>query len=311
MQPDITAETPVDKVRRFNRFYTRRDRPSGQIAAGIGFSLAEARVLFELNQTPGVPANEIIGRLGLDRGYLSRILQGFTRRRLIARTPDGSDRRMTRLALTARGREAFAELDRRSSMATTERISAMSTGRLQPMLNAMATIERCLSPAPQAAIGLRPLRTGDIGWIVHRQGLLYQQEFDWDGTYEALAAKILAEFVLNFDSARERAWVADWQGSIMGSVFLVRQDETTARLRLLYAEPEARGSGLGRQLVAACTAFAREAGYRRIVLWTQSNLLAARRLYVAEGYRLTEEKPHHSFGHHLIGETWELNLHDE
>lgn len=233
MQREINAETSVDKVRRFNRFYTRETGLLDRSLLESGFSLAEARVLFELNQTPGVPANEIIGRLGLDRGYLSRILQGFTRRRLIARTPDGNDRRITRLSLTARGREAFAELDRRSSFATTERISAMPNGTLQPMLEAMATIERCLSPVPPASIALRPLRTGDIGWIARRQGLLYQQEFDWDGTYEALAAKILAEFVLNFDSARERAWVADWQGSIMGSVFLVRQDETTARLRLL------------------------------------------------------------------------------
>lgn len=299
----------VAAARRFNRFYTKKIGVLDESLVGSGFSLTEGRVLFELNQRAGASAFEIADTLGLDRGYLSRILQSFHRRKLVSRASDAADRRRSLLSLTSRGREAFANLNRRSAEEIEQMIAPLPLAKCEALLAAMASMERCLEPSDAAApITFRPHRTGDLGWIAHRQGLLYAQEFGWDETYEALAAKILADFVLKFDATRERCWVAEQDRAILGGVFLVKEDDRTARLRLLYVEPEARGTGLGRRLVSECTKFAREVGYSRIVLWTQSILSGARRIYLTEGYRLVKSEPHTSFGHDLTGETWELDL---
>jgi DNA-binding MarR family transcriptional regulator/GNAT superfamily N-acetyltransferase len=302
--PDASAA-----IRRFNRFYTREIGVLDGNLLQSGFSLAEARILYELGQTPEIAATEIGEKLNLDRGYLSRMLRAFQRKRLISRKSDVTDKRRSHLSLTEKGRTTFRQLDRRSSEAAAGMIADLPPGAVNVLLAAMKTIEGILvknSTTPDYI--LRHDRVGDLGLVASRQGLIYEQEYGWDKTYEALAAKILSEFVGRNDEVNERAWIAESHGAILGSVYLMKEDAETARLRLLYVEPQARGLGLGKKLVSECTAFAREAGYKRIVLWTQSTLMAARKLYVNEGYELIEQEPHHSFGKDLVGETWELGL---
>ena len=274
-----------------------------------GFSLAEARIIYELAQAPEISATDIGDKLNLDRGYLSRMLRAFERKRLISRKTDKADKRRSHLSLTEKGRTTFAQLDRRSSQAAKGMIADLPPGAVNALLAAMETIQGVLakdSAKPDHV--LRRDRVGDLGHIASRQGLIYEQEYGWDKTYEALVAKILSEFVGRNDAVNERAWIAESHGAILGSVYLMKEDTETARLRLLYVEPLARGLGLGKKLVSECTIFARQAGYKRIVLWTQSSLTAARKLYVGEGYQLIKQEPHHSFGKDLVGETWELLL---
>ena len=297
-----------EAIRRFNRFYTREIGVLDGNLLQSGFSLAEARIIYELAQQPETSATEIGEKLNLDRGYLSRMLQAFQRKRLISRKTDAADRRRSHLSLTEKGRATFRQLDQRSSEAAQGMIADLSPGAVNTLLTAMETIQGILAKAYVADYILRRDRVGDLGIVASRQGLIYEQEYGWDKTYEALAAKILSEFVNRNDAGNERAWIAESHGAILGSVYLMKEDTETARLRLLYVEPQARGLGLGKKLVSECTAFAREAGYKRIVLWTQSTLTAARKLYVAEGYQLTKQEPHHSFGKDLVGETWELGL---
>ncbi|MEQ1522040.1 MAG: helix-turn-helix domain-containing GNAT family N-acetyltransferase [Aestuariivirga sp.] len=302
--PDASAA-----IRRFNRFYTREIGVLDGNLLQTGFSLTEARIIYELAQAPEIAAKEIGKKLNLDRGYLSRLLRSFQRKRLISRKTDKADKRRSHLSLTEKGRTTFAQLDRRSSQAAKGMIADLPPGAVNALLGAMETIQGVLaknSTTPDYV--LRRDRVGDLGHIASRQGLIYEQEYGWDKTYEALAAKILSEFVARNDTVNERAWIAESHGAILGSVYLMKEDAETARLRLLYVEPQARGLGLGKKLVSECTAFAREAGYKRIVLWTQSTLTAARKLYVGEGYQLIKQEPHHSFGKDLIGETWELLL---
>jgi DNA-binding MarR family transcriptional regulator/GNAT superfamily N-acetyltransferase len=302
--PDASAS-----IRRFNRFYTREIGVLDGNLLQSGFSLAEARILYELGQTLEIAATEIGEKLNLDRGYLSRMLRAFQRKRLISRKIDATDRRRSHLSLTEKGRTIFAQLDRRSSEAATSMIADLPPGAVNVLLGAMETIQAILAnntTTPDHV--LRRDRVGDLGLVASRQGLIYQQEYGWDKTYEALVAKILTEFVGRNDEVNERAWIAEKHGTILGSVYLMREDAETARLRLLYVEPHARGLGLGQKLVSECAAFARQAGYKRIVLWTQSTLTAARKLYVNEGYELIRQEPHHSFGKDLVGETWELVL---
>jgi DNA-binding MarR family transcriptional regulator/GNAT superfamily N-acetyltransferase len=298
-----------DAIRRFNRFYTREIGVLDGNLLQSGFSLAEARILYELAQSPEISATEIGEKLNLDRGYLSRMLRAFHRKRLISRKTDAADRRRSHLHLTEKGRTAFAQLDRRSSEAANSMIADLPPGAMNALLAAMETIQGILAKNAAAPdYILRRDRVGDLGHIASRQGLIYEQEYGWDKTYEALAAKILSEFVQRNDTVNERAWIAESHGAILGSVYLMREDAETARLRLLYVEPQARGLGLGKKLVSECTRFARASGYKRIVLWTQSTLTAARKLYVGEGYKLMKEEPHHSFGKDLVGETWQLVL---
>jgi DNA-binding MarR family transcriptional regulator/N-acetylglutamate synthase-like GNAT family acetyltransferase len=302
--PDASAA-----IRRFNRFYTREIGVLDGNLLQSGFSLAEARILYELGQTPEMAATDIGEKLNLDRGYLSRMLQAFQRKRLISRKTDATDKRRSHLSLTEKGRTTFRQLDRRSSKAATGMIADLPPSAVNTLLAAMETIQGVLAKSNAAPdCILRRDRVGDLGHIASRQALIYEQEYGWDKTYEALAAKILSEFVGRNDAVNERAWIAESHGTILGSVYLMKEDVETARLRLLYVEPQARGLGLGKKLVSECTVFARAAGYKRIVLWTQSTLTAARKLYVTEGYKLINQEPHHSFGKYLVGETWELLL---
>jgi DNA-binding MarR family transcriptional regulator/GNAT superfamily N-acetyltransferase len=302
--PDASAA-----IRRFNRFYTREIGVLDGDLLQSGFSLAEARILYELAQTPEIAATEIGEKLNLDRGYLSRILRSFQRKRLIFRKTDATDRRRANLSLTEKGRTTFGQLDKRSSQAAAGMIAGLPPGAVNVLLGAMESIQGILANNTEGPdYILRRDRVGDLGLIASRQGLIYEQEHGWDKSYEALVAKILTEFVGRNDAVNERAWIAEKHGTVLGSVYLMKEDADTARLRLLYVEPHARGLGLGKKLVSECTAFARQAGYKRVVLWTQSSLTAARKLYVKEGYELIKQEPHHSFGKDLVGETWQLDI---
>jgi DNA-binding MarR family transcriptional regulator/N-acetylglutamate synthase-like GNAT family acetyltransferase len=305
-----TADPRVDVVRRFNRFYTRR---IGALRAGLldsPFPLAEARLLYELAHRSHPTAAELARDLGLDAGYLSRMLRGLERRRLITRSRSASDARQSLLALTATGRRAAATLDARSSAEVRAMLGKLPDAGQRRLVEAMGDVERLLgaAPGPSAPYLLRPHQPGDMGWVVHRHGALYAQEYGWDERFEALVANIVAKFIDDFDPQRERCWIAERDGGIVGAVFLITKSPTVAQLRMLYVEPAARGLGIGKRLVDECERFAREKGYRKIVLWTNSCLHAARHIYEAAGYRLVAEEPHHSFGHRLVGQTWELKL---
>jgi len=299
--------SPVEAVRRFNRFYTRRIGALQPGYLGSAFALPQARVLYELGRRPECTASELGADLELDAGYLSRMLQGLRRRGLVQGEASREDARRVRLTLTAKGRKAFQQLDARSR----KQVGAM-LGELPPAVqarvaSAMAEVEQCLE-SRKASLSLRPHRPGDIGWVVHRHGALYFQEYGWDERFEALVAGIARDFVQNFDPARERCWIAELDGRPVGSVFLVKDSKTVAKLRLLLVEPEARGQGVGKRLVAECIAFARDKGYRKLALWTQSNLAAARAIYRTMGFRPAKRERHAQFGPRLIGEYWELEL---
>ncbi|MGA8708061.1 MAG: helix-turn-helix domain-containing GNAT family N-acetyltransferase [Steroidobacteraceae bacterium] len=302
----------ISEIRAFNRFYTRQLGLLDRGLLGSEFTLTECRVLYELANRERCRASDIAADLGLDSGYLSRMLKKFERRHFIERRRSVADGRQSWLRLTKRGLAAFRPLNRAavSQLATMTREVAPAEQR--QLVDAMQTIRRVLKPDEQESEAvpytLRPLRTGDIGWITHRQGLLYAQEYGWDQSYEALVAEILAAFVKCFDAGYENAWVAERNGTVVGSVFLVRSSATVAKLRLLYVEPGARGLGIGRELVHACIGFARSKDYRVLSLWTNDVLVSARRIYEAAGFRLTQQEPHHSFGKDLMGQTWELEL---
>lgn len=300
----------IDAVRAFNRFYTRQ---IGLLEEGLlksDFSLTEARVLYELAHRDGLTATDLGRDLGLDAGYLSRLLKKFEERDLVERATIEADARRSSIALTKAGRQAFAPLNQGSHeqvAALLERLSAAEQDRL---VRAMQTVQRLLggSAEPKVPYMLRSLQVGDIGWIIHRQGLLYAQEYGWDQTYEALVAEILGAFVKSFDPKWERSWIAEREGEVVGSVFVVHQSDAVAKLRLLYVEPSARGLGIGRRLVEECIGFARTKGYRTLTLWTNDVLTSARRIYEAAGFKLTDEERHHSFGKDLVGQNWNLGL---
>jgi DNA-binding MarR family transcriptional regulator/GNAT superfamily N-acetyltransferase len=308
------AETGFDArvatVRRFNRFYTKQIGLLHEGYLESPFSLSEVRVLYELAHREKPTAAELGRELGLDAGYLSRILRGFERRRLVERTASKDDGRQSHLALTERGRAAFAPLQARSHADIGAMLRKLSGADQKRVLEAMHAIEGLLGGKPEgkAPYVLRPHQPGDMGWVVHRHGALYAQEYGWDERFEGLVASIVAKFIQHYDPKRERAWIAEKDGEIVGSVFLVRQSATVAKLRLLLVEPQARGLGVGARLVGECVRFARQAGYRKITLWTNSVLRAARRIYESAGFRLVHRERHRSFGHDLVGETWELPL---
>ena len=302
-----SAEPAIAAVRRFTRFYTRQIALLNEGLLDTPYTLAEARVLYELAHRGPVAARDIGGDLGLDAGYLSRILKGFETSGLLSRTAATDDARRAMLTLTEAGQAAFAPLDRASAEQVERLLSPLSKPARDELVVAMAAIERCFG-ARAHDVSLRPHRIGDMGWITSRQAALYAAEYGWNDEFEALVAEITASFLRSFDPARERCWVADRDGEILGSVFLVRADDTLAKLRLLYVEPEARGLGVGARLVDACIAFAREAGYATVTLWTNDILSAARRIYQRAGFVLVEEENHHSFGHDLVGQNWTLDL---
>ncbi len=300
----------IQQVRAFNRDYTRRIGVLSQGLLDSPYSLTEVRVMYELAHRPGVTAGELGTELGLDRGYLSRILKGFEAQHLLARDPAAHDARRRHLRLTSAGRRVFAPLERRSQRQVRAMLAALDDPHRQAVLGAMNTIRQAFGDTSfRGPLTLRRHRPGDMGWVVERHGALYHQEYGWNEEFEALVAKITAEFIANLDAARERCWIAeDAAGRRLGCIFLVAGDAGAAKLRLLLVDPQARGRGLGRRLVGECVRFARAAGYQRIVLWTQENLTAARHLYQQAGFALKASEPHRSFGKDLIGETWQLLL---
>jgi DNA-binding MarR family transcriptional regulator/GNAT superfamily N-acetyltransferase len=305
-----TLDQRVAAVRRFGRFYTQRIGLLHEGYLGSPFSLAESRVLYELAHRDGASAAELSRDLGLDRGYLSRILRSFEKRRLLTRAASKTDGRRSHIALTERGRDAFAPLHARSRDEIGAMLGALTDAEQQRLVEAMRAIETVLgAPAERKApYMLRSHQPGDMGWVVHRHGILYAQEYGFDERFEALVAEIVAKFIQRFDPKRERCWIAEKDGEIIGSVFLVRHSATVAQLRLLLVEPRARGLGVGSRLVSECIRFARQVGYRKMTLWTNSVLVAARRIYEGAGFRLVSEERHRSFGHDLVGETWERPL---
>lgn len=302
----------VEAVRRFNRFYTKQIGVLSGSLLNSSFSLAEARVLYELAHHEQTTATHLAQELELDPGYLSRILRRLQQRGLIHRRRSDTDGRQVLLSLTERGQAAFSEINAASRNEIEGMLRELSPAAQDRLLEAMHTIESLLGAPEEHRVPyiLRPHQPGDMGWVVHRHGVLYRREYGWDETFEALVAEIVAAFVRDYDARRERCWIAESGGENVGSVFLVKHPERegVAKLRLLLVEPHARGLGIGRRLVHECTRFARQVGYRTITLWTNSVLDAARRIYEREGYRLVHREPHHSFGHDLIGETWELEL---
>ena len=303
-------EHRIASVRAFNRFYTRKLGVLGQHLSKSRFSLSEARVLYELAHRDDLSAKEIGTDLGLDFGYLSRITQSFEESGLISRNALASDRRQYRLSLTAKGRQAFARLDRNSHDEVASMLAPLSVEDGSRLTEAMGTIEDLLEGQGSERVPflLRSHRIGDIGWVISRHGAVYAQEYGWDISFEALVAEISAQFVKSYDPAREHCWIAEVAGEPVGSIFLVKSSDEVAKLRLLLVEKKARGLGVGRALVEQCVRFARESGYRKITLWTQSILLAARGIYQQAGFRKVATEKHHSFGVDLVGETWELEL---
>jgi DNA-binding MarR family transcriptional regulator/GNAT superfamily N-acetyltransferase len=302
----------VKAIRRFNRFYTRK---IGVISgsASSPFSLAEARVLYELAHREHLRATDIRKELAVDAGYMSRILRGLERQKLVTRKRSKRDEREKFLSLTTRGRRAFAPLDERSNRDAAAMLEVLSPAARKQLVDSTQTIRRLLGdqPEPKVHYLMRQHQPGDMGWIVHRQAVLYAEEYGWDETYEALAAEIVTQFIRTYDLKRERAWIAEKDGARVGAVFVAKASEEVAKLRLLHVESEARGLGIGKRLVEECVRFARQAGYQKITLWTQSILHAARHIYEQVGFRLVHEQQHHSFGKDLTAETWELDLRNE
>jgi DNA-binding MarR family transcriptional regulator/N-acetylglutamate synthase-like GNAT family acetyltransferase len=310
MTTDAELLERVAAVRAFNRFYTQQIGVLHESLAKSPFSLTEARVLYELAHREESIATELGDQLGLDPGYLSRILGRFQRRGLIKRKACASDGRQTILQLTKEGGEAFAALNLGSQNDAMHLLGGLAPPEQQQVVGAMQTIERLLGAAgkPDTSFVLRPHQIGDIGWIIQRHGIIYAQEYGWNEQFEGMVAQIAADFLEAHDPKRERCWIAERDGQNLGCVFLVANTKTVAQLRLLLVEPPARGLGIGKRLVAECVRFARQSGYRKIILWTNNVLLAARHLYEGAGFRLIKEEPHRSFGAKLVGETWELKL---
>jgi DNA-binding MarR family transcriptional regulator/N-acetylglutamate synthase-like GNAT family acetyltransferase len=307
-EPDFAGR--VEAVRRFNRFYTKH---IGVLREGLlrsPYSLTEVRVLYELAHRDEATAAELCKDLGLDAGYLSRILRDFGRKGLVEKRPSKSDGRRSLLRLTKKGRKEFAALNARQDEEVGAMLGGLPAEHHARLVESMRTIQGLLGRQPERKVPyiLRPHHPGDMGWVVHRHGVLYSQEYGWDEHFEALVARIVADFIENFDPKRERCWIAERDGEVVGSVFLVKKTKTVGQLRLLLVEPKARGLGIGKRLVEECIRFARQAGYRRIVLWTNDVLDAARHVYERAGFRLVKEEAHRSFGHDLVGQNWELTL---
>jgi DNA-binding MarR family transcriptional regulator/GNAT superfamily N-acetyltransferase len=305
----MVDDAEVMAVREFNRFWTAR---IGVLDAGLvdtPYSLTEARVLYELAQNPATDLVALRRRLDLDSGYLSRIMNRFKADGLVAAEPSPADARRHVIRLTPNGRAAFAVLDERSAGAVRTMLDSLGGEDQRRLLAAMAVIEDVFSSveSPQPYV-IRSLRPGDLGWVVHRHGVVYADEYGWDATFEALVARVVADYVDHHDPGAEDAWIAELDGEPVGCVFCVRRDDRTAQLRILLVEPKARGFGIGARLVDECIRFARRAGYEELVLWTNDVLVAARRIYEAAGFTLVDEAPHHSFGHDLVGQNWRLDL---
>lgn len=305
-----SLDDAVAAVRRFSRFYTRRIGVLEEKLLGGPVSLAEGRLVWELAQDPDQTAARLAETLALDPGYLSRLLRALEERGLLARRPSPRDAREALLSLTRAGRAAYATINRRSQRDVGAMLAGLSDLERERLVASLAAVERLLGGGEESRVPylLRPPRAGDLGLVVSRQASLYASEYGWNREFEALLAEIVAGFIRNFDAGHERCWIAEREGEIAGSVFVVRQSVEVAKLRMLYVEPQARGLGIGGRLVEECIAFAREAGYRRMTLWTNDVLTAARWIYERAGFRLVQSERHHSFGHDLVGENWERAL---
>ena len=306
----MQTDDEIATFRHFNRLYTRT---IGTLSEGLldsPYSLTEARILYELASRENATAKEIAGELSLDAGYLSRILRKFEDAGLIEKETSAADARLTLLKLTQQGKTAFEELNQLSNKQARTLLDSLPPSKRDDLLRSMRTIEDVLTHKTSAPYVLRHHRPGDMGWVTSRHGALYAQEYGWDEHFEALVARIVADFIIDYDPKRERCWIAERNGDRLGCIFLVKHPEhtETARLRLLLVEPSARGLGLGKALANECVSFARTAGYRKVTLWTQSILTAAHHIYQQAGFTLVREEPHHSFGANLIGQTWELTL---
>ena len=307
-------KTRIETVRYFNRFYTRAIGVLQEGWLNSPFSLTEARVLYELAHREKTNATDVGKNLELDAGYLSRILSTFEKKGLIEKTRSAEDGRQTLLALTSAGRQQFTPLEQGTNQEVGRMLEKLSENDQGRLIVSMQTILKILGAngktdsKERVPYLLRPHQSGDMGWVVHRQGVLYAQEYGYDEQFEAFTAEIVAKFIQHYDAKRERCWIAERDGEVVGSVFLVAKSKTMARLRLLYVEPSARGLGIGSRLVAECVRFARRVGYKKMVLWTQSELDAARHIYKNAGFHVVERKKHHSFSKDLVAEVWELAL---
>ncbi len=307
---NLILQEHIDAVRRFNRFFTRQ---IGVLREGLlhsPYSLTEARIIFELANRSNLTASDLGNELGLDAGYLSRILNKLEQQNLIEKTPSDDDRRQRLISLTTEGQNAFSLLDNRSRDEISEMLNELTESDQIRLIDAMHTIEGILDHGFKYAepFYLRHHEAGDMGWVIQQHGLLYSQEYGWDESFEALVAQICADFINNFDPQKERCWIAEMQGEQVGSIFCAKASEDVAKLRLLLVDPKARGLGLGTRLVKECIRFARRSGYKKLTLWTNDVLVEARHIYEKNGFKLVEEEPHHSFGHDLIGQNWDLML---
>jgi DNA-binding MarR family transcriptional regulator/GNAT superfamily N-acetyltransferase len=301
----------VEAVRQFNRFYTQKIGVLHEKLLRSPFSLAEARVIYELAHQESSTATALGTALGLDAGYLSRMLRDFKRRGLIRKQPSKTDGRQSILSLTEKGGETFATLNARSQYEIEAMLNRLPAAEQIRLVEEMNSIQRMFGAQPEHKVPyiLRPQQPGDMGWVIHRHGILYAQEYGWDEQFEVLVAQIVTKFMQCCDAKKERCWIAEMEGENVGCVFLVKKSKTVAQLRLLLVEPKARGLGIGSRLVDECIRFARQVGtYRKMILWTNDVLHAARHIYEKAGFTLTEEEHHHSFSHDLVGQTWELKL---
>lgn len=305
-----SADTRIAALRRFNRFYTQKIGVLDRGYLQSEFSVGEARVLYELAQREETTASEISAHLGLDMGYLSRILGKLEEQQLIRRAPAEQDARQRLIQVTSKGKKAVSTLDSRSQEQASSLLAELSDPQQASVLRAMSHIQTVLgdSQAINEPYLIRTHRTGDLSWIAYRHAVLYRQEYGWNEAFEALVLEITAHFLRHYDSEAERCWVAERSGEILGGVLLVKSSKQIAKLRLLLVEPSARGLGIGKHLVEECIRFAREKGYKKIVLWTHSNLSAARGIYQKAGFRLVATDSHEDFGPRLTAETWELRL---
>ena len=300
----------IKAIRHFNRFYTRQIGVLNQGLLDSPYSLTEARVIYELAQKETCTATELGSELNLDMGYLSRILANFQKKGLLLKEPAPRDKRQSLLRLSPSGQQAFAMLNERSSQEINGMLEALSAPEQLRLVKAMRSIEALLDPQAQErpAVIIRPLQPGDLGWVVSRHGALYAQEYHWDIRFEGFVAQIAADYLENLDPQKENGWIAEVNGENAGCVFLVKKSDEVAKLRMLLVEPGARGLGIGKRLVRECIRFARQCGYQRVTLWTQSCLLAARHIYQQAGFQLTASETYHDFGQDLVSETWDLDL---
>jgi DNA-binding MarR family transcriptional regulator/N-acetylglutamate synthase-like GNAT family acetyltransferase len=307
---ESTLASRIEAVRRFSRFYTRRIGVLEETLLHSPFTLPEARLVYEIANRDRPTAQELCRDLGLDPGYVSRLLQGLQKRGCLGRKLSKEDRRATELSLTAKGQHLWGIMNERSRQDIADLLADLPVDRQEKLVAALGTVEKLLDAPPEKRVPftLRPHQPGDMGWIIRRQTQLYAGEYGWDGTFEAMLADIAGKFVAKFNPRTDNCWIAERNGEIAGSVFLVRASKTTGQLRMLYVEPSARGLGIGRRLVDECIADARAKGYRKLILWTNDILVSARKIYIAAGFHLVRQERHTSFGKKLVGQYWSLGL---